>query len=90
MADYFGSRAFKIPGSNLKPFVSTANGAPIAHESIFAQTPVACQRDGTTVLPWAWDHLDVLASMAGLVSGVKGGAPALAVGGASDDEGVGS
>jgi len=51
---------------------------------------VACQRDGTTVLPRAWDHLEVLVSMADLVSGVNGDAPALPVGGAFDDEGVGS
>lgn len=49
---------------------------------------VACQRDGTTVLPRGWDHLEVLSSMADLVSGVNGDAPALPVGGAFDDEGV--
>ena len=49
---------------------------------------VACQRDGTTVLPRGWDHLEVLSSMADLVSGVNGDAPALSVGGAFDDEGV--
>lgn len=49
---------------------------------------VACQRDGTTVLPRAWDHLEVLSSMAVLLSGVNGDAPSLAVGGAFDDEGV--
>ena len=49
---------------------------------------VACQRDGTTVLPRAWDHLEVLSSMTVLVSGVNGDAPTLPVGGAFDDEGV--
>ena len=51
-------------------------------------SPVACQRDGTTVLPRAWDHLEVLSSMTVLVSGVNGDAPTLPVGGAFDDEGV--
>jgi len=46
---------------------------------------VACQRDGTTVLPRVWDHISVLSSMAGLVSWVKGEAPALPVGGAFDE-----
>ncbi len=32
---------------------------------------VACQRDGTTVLPRVWDHLEVLLSIAGLRCGVK-------------------
>ena len=54
------------------------------------QTPsVACQRDGTIVLPRGWDHLGVLVSMAGVLSGVNGDTPALSVGGAFDDEGVG-
>ena len=51
---------------------------------------VACQRDGTTVLPRVWDRLDVLLSIAGLRSGVNGDAAALPVGGAFDDEGVGA
>ena len=51
-------------------------------------SPVACHHEGTTVLPRGWDHLEVLSSMADLVSGVNGDAPALAVGGAFDDEGV--
>ena len=54
----------------------------------FASVGVACQRDGTTVLPRAWDHLEVLSSMTVLVSGVNGDAPTLPVGGAFDDEGV--
>ena len=32
---------------------------------------VACQRDGTTVLPRAWDHLEVSVSMVGLPMGVN-------------------
>jgi hypothetical protein len=28
-------------------------------------TDVACQRDGTTSLPRAWDHLEVLVSITG-------------------------
>ena len=40
------------------------------------------------MLSRAWDHLEVLASMAVLVSGVKCDASALPVGGAFDDEGV--
>jgi hypothetical protein len=53
---------------------------------------VACQRDGTTSLPRAWDHLEVLVSIVGLAFGVKAGVPvgvgSLSVGGAFDDEGV--
>ena len=53
---------------------------------------VACQRDGTTSLPRAWDHLEVLVSMVGLAFGVKAGVPvevgSLSVGGAFDDQGV--
>jgi hypothetical protein len=53
---------------------------------------VACQRDGTTSLPRAWDHLEVLLSIVGLCFGVKAGVPvgvgSLPVGGAFDDEGV--
>ena len=64
-----------------------ANSARAEHRQVIR---VACQRDGTTVLPRAWDHLEVLSSMADLVSGVNGDAPALAVGGAFDDEGVGA
>ena len=36
------------------------------------ETRVACQRDGACWLSWSWDHLEVLASMAGLGSGVSG------------------
>jgi hypothetical protein len=32
---------------------------------------VACQGDGTTVLPRAWDHLEVVVSMVGLGVGVN-------------------
>ncbi len=32
---------------------------------------VACQRDGTTVLPRVWDHLEVSVSMVGLPVGVN-------------------
>ena len=35
---------------------------------------VACQRDGTTSLPRAWDHLEVSVSIAGLAFGVNVGA----------------
>lgn len=53
---------------------------------------VACQRDGTTWLPRAWDHLEVLVSIVGLVGGVNadtpGGSVSLPVGGAFDDQGV--
>ena len=56
--------------------------------STYSDPFVACQRDGTTVLPRAWDHLEVLSSMTVLVSGVNGDAPTLPVGGAFDDEGV--
>ncbi len=55
---------------------------------------VACQGDGTTSLPRAWDHLEVLVSIAGLAFGVNAGAPggsaSLSVGGSFDDEGVGA
>lgn len=40
---------------------------------------VACQRDGTTSLPRAWDHLEVLLSIVNLRGGVNAGALALAV-----------
>jgi hypothetical protein len=36
---------------------------------------VACQRDGTTSLPRAWDHLEVSVSISGPVRGVNGDAP---------------
>jgi hypothetical protein len=53
---------------------------------------VACQRDGTTVLLRAWDHLEVLVSVVGLAFGVNPGVPvgvgSLSVGRAFDDEGV--
>jgi hypothetical protein len=53
---------------------------------------VACQRDGTTSLPRAGDHLEVLASIVGLAlgvnTGVLAGAGSLSVGGVFDDEGV--
>jgi hypothetical protein len=53
---------------------------------------VACQRDGTTSLPRAWDRLEVSVSIVGLVVGVNVGAlvvpVSLPVGGAFDDEGV--
>ena len=61
---------------------------PVRQRHLTTGRVVACQRDGTTVLPRGWDHLEVLSSMADLVSGVNGDAPALAVGGAFDDEGV--
>jgi hypothetical protein len=35
---------------------------------------VACQRDGTTSLPRAWDHLEVSVSIAGLALAVNAGA----------------
>lgn len=40
---------------------------------------VTCQRDGTTVLPRAWDHLEVLLSIVSSGGGVNADAPALAV-----------
>lgn len=53
---------------------------------------VACQRDGTTLLPRVWDHLEVSVSIAGLAFGVKAGAlveaVSLPVGGSFDDQGV--
>jgi len=49
---------------------------------------VACQRDGTTSLPRAWDHLGLSVSMLGLARFVNGDTLALPVGGALDDEGV--
>ena len=53
---------------------------------------VACQRDGTTSLPRAWDHLEVLTRIVGLAFGVNTGVPvevgSLPVGGAFDDEGA--
>src|ERR1035437_11166205 len=56
------------------------------------QTAVACQRDGTTSLPRAWDHLEVLLSIVGLALGVNTGvlvgAVSSPVRGAFDDEGV--
>ena len=61
---------------------------PTALPAVLRLLIVACQRDGTTVLPRAWDHLEVLSSMTVLVSGVNGDAPTLPVGGAFDDEGV--
>ena len=42
-------------------------------------TDVTCQRDGTTVLPRAWDHLEVLLSIVSSGGGVNADAPALAV-----------
>ena len=55
---------------------------------------VACQRDGTTSLPRAWDHLEVSVSIVDLALGVNADAPgggfSLSVGGAFDDEGVGA
>ena len=73
--------------------VTATDARRLAGRFRFANLPtgatlVACQRDGTTVLPRGWDHLEVLSSMADLVSGVNGDAPALPVGGAFDDEGV--
>ncbi len=52
---------------------------------------VACQRDGTTSLPRAWELLEVSVSIVGLALGVNGdaaGAGSLSVGGSFDDQGV--
>ncbi len=55
-------------------------------------TAVACQRDGTTSLPRAWDHLGVSVSIADLAVVVNCDAlvwqVSLPVGGALDDQGV--
>ncbi len=58
------------------------------HVIEMAKTSVACQRDGTTSLPRAWDHLGLSVSMLGLARFVNGDTLALPVGGALDDEGV--
>ena len=47
--------------------------------TVFATVHVTCQRDGTTVLPRAWDHLEVLLSIVSSGGGVNADAPALAV-----------
>lgn len=84
-----GARLQDIRGRGLKQDVHVVAHAFEPGDKHFGQdVGVACQRDGTTVLPRGWDHLEVLSSMADLVSGVNGDAPALAVGGAFDDEGV--
>jgi hypothetical protein len=51
---------------------------------------VACQRDGTGLLPRVWDHLEVSVSIVGVGVGVngaaRGGVFPLSVGGAFDDQ----
>jgi hypothetical protein len=60
-----------------------------SYANIIAVFGVICQREGTTRLPGAWDHLGALLRMLGRWVGVKSAAVSLAVGGAFDDEGVG-
>ena len=54
-------------------------GARVNHKRVARVMRVTCQRDGTTVLPRAWDHLEMLLSIVSSGGGVNADAPALAV-----------
>ena len=51
----------------------------VTKKKALAYRSVTYQRDGTTVLPRAWDHLEVLLSIVSSGGGVNADAPALAV-----------
>ena len=67
--------------AHTRPFVIGVDAHARTHALAVLACPtgVTCQRDGTTVLPRAWDHLEVLLSIVSSGGGVNADAPALAV-----------